>query len=118
MTRTIAVAVTIVAVLLVSLLVSPAGLAVVPALVVLAVLVGRHDPPIAADDPAPARWRVHVVRGLAALAVAGAVLVVNGGGELSEPLWAIWALSFVTGLSLVVVGLVSLLSQRAGRRVA
>lgn len=32
----------------------------------------------------------------AALAFAGAVLLVNGGGELSEPPWAIWALSFVT----------------------
>jgi len=41
------------------------------------------------------------------------------GGELSEPLWVVWALSFVTGLSLLVLGLVALVAQRGGgRRVA
>ncbi len=118
MTRTIVVTATIAAAVALSLMFSPVALVLVPALLMLAVLGRRHDLPIAPDGSGQPRWRVHMLRGVAALGVAGVVLLINGGGELSEPLWAIWALSFVAGLSMLVLGLVVLVSQRGGRHVA
>lgn len=118
MTRTIAATATIAAALALSLMFSPVALALVPALLMLAVLSRRHDLPIAPDGSGQPRWRVHMLRGVGALCVAGAVLLINGGGQLSEPLWVIWALSFAAGLSLLILGLVVLVSQRGGRPVA
>lgn len=114
MTRMIAFTLTVSAVLLASLLISPIALTAVPVLVVLMALGVRRDLPLAADDPRRARSRAFIFRGVAALAIAAALLLVNGGGELSEPLWAIWALSFLTGVSLVVMGLVLRFTQDTG----
>lgn len=118
MTRTIAITIAVGLTLLLSLLVWPVALTVVPMLVLLAAFSRRHDQPIAAGDAPRSRWLRHILRGVGALSVSGAVLVLSGGGELSEPLWAIWALSFVSGVTLVILGLVTLCSQPSPRRVA
>ena len=115
MNRTIAITVALTGVLLLALVVSPVALVlVVPALVALAAMQRRHDGPIAAT---PARGRGHVLAGLAALALAGAIVIVDGG-ELSEPVWAVWALSMVAGTLLVVFGLVRRFAPPTGRGVA
>ena len=118
MNRTIAITVALSAAVLLALVVSPVALVLVPlALAALAVAERRHDRPIAGDEPSPRRGRSHILWGVGSLAVAGAILIVDGG-ELSEPVWALWALSVVVGTLLVVLGLVRRLAPDAPRSVA
>ena len=118
MTRTIAITVALSAALLLALVVSPVALVLVPlALVAVVAARRRQDRPIAADPPSPARGRTHILAGLASLMVAGAILLVDGG-ELSEPVWAVFALSVVLGTLLLVFGLVRRFAPQAGRSVA
>lgn len=117
MNRTIAITVAVSAALLLALVVSPVALLLVPvALAALAVAGRRHDRPIAVE-PSSGRGRSHILGGVGSLAVAGAILIVDGG-ELSEPVWAIWALSVVVGTVLVVLVLVRRFTLHARRSVA
>jgi len=82
-----------------------------------AVVIGRrHDGPLG-DSPPSAGWRRCVLWGVASFAVGSAILIIDGG-ELSEPVWALWALTFVAGAILVGLGIVLAVSERSGRRAA
>jgi hypothetical protein len=118
MNRTIAITLALSATLLLAIVVSPVAVALIPlALVALALAMRRRDRPIAAGDRSPARGRSQLLGGLGSLAVAGAILIVDGG-ELSEPVWAVWAMSVVAGTLLVMLGLIRRFSPHAGRSVA
>ncbi len=80
MNRTIAITVALSAALLLALVVAPVALVLVPlALVALAVAGRRHDRPIAGDEASVGRGRSHILGGLGSLAVAGAILIADGG---------------------------------------
>lgn len=118
MNRTIAITLALSAALLLALVVSPvAVLLVAPALAAVAVVARRHDRPIAGDEPSPGRGRSQIIGGAGSLALAAAIVIVDGG-ELSEPVWAVWALSVVVGTLLVVLGLVRRYAPSARRSVA
>ena len=118
MARTIVITVALSGAVLLALVVSPIALVLVPlALVAVVAARRRQDRPFAADAPSPAHGRAHIRAGLASLAVAGAILLVDGG-ELSEPAWAVFALSVVLGTLLLVFGLVRRFAPHAGRSVA
>lgn len=90
-----------------------AVLAAIAAIAVLTVAGLRHDRPLATHRPTTARRRL--MTGLACIA-AGLVILIIDGGELSEPVWAVWATVMLTGLVLVLHGLLLGLSRTAERR--
>lgn len=118
MNRTIAITVALSGTLLLAVVVSPVALLLVPVVVAaLAVAERRHDRPIAGDEASPGRGRSHILCGVGSLAVAGAIVIVDGG-ELGEPVWAVCALSVVVGTLLLVLGLVRRFAPDARRSVA
>jgi len=92
---------------------SPVFLAVLVAGVgVVTILSRRHGRPIVSDRRPGAPWQRRLTAGLAALAV-GTVILIADGGELSEPAWAVWALSWTAGIVLVLSAFVTGVSQRS-----
>jgi len=88
--------------------------------VVALVLVGasRHDRPITADQPPLGRWSTWGIAGVISIAIGIVVAVSAGGEELSEPVWAVWALTWFAGIVLLVISLVLGAARLARRRAA
>lgn len=88
------------------------------AAVVAWIVVGarRHDRPITGDDPRLGRWSSWAVGGVISIGIGAAVAASAGGDELSEPIWAIWALTWFTGIVLLGVAFVLGVARLAQRR--
>jgi hypothetical protein len=81
-------------------------LAAIGAVVALLALVVRSaDRPIVADPEVTARWHRWIAAGAVSFAIGFVILVIDGD-ELTTPGWAVWALSWATGVVLVVFGFV------------
>jgi hypothetical protein len=87
---------------------------------VLAMLTWRHERPAPSEREAAQRWWKLLGAGVALLATV--IGVTTATGELSEPGWAIAAITFLVSVSLlgvgVILGLVRLTDRRRSTHIA
>jgi uncharacterized membrane protein len=88
---------------------------IVSVLALVALLIRKHDRPIAIEPESAVHWYRWVAAGAASFA-AGFVVLFFDGNELTSAGWRIWMFSWATGLVLVVFGLILGFTALVNRR--
>ena len=89
-------------------------LVVVGAAIILAT---RHDRPLATDPTESNRWAAWAAGGVGAMAIAITIAQV-AGEDASEPVWVLWAVSTLAGLTMLSIALVTGTNRLRHRRTA